>query len=627
MKRSLPARFFGAIPVRSGFRFFVWAPAASSVDLHLRQSSGATRVTPMQVFQWTGKSREENARRGAWVLDVPDAVAGDRYAFSLDGKDPRPDPAARFLPDGVHGWAEVVDPTAFQWTDDAWPGLDPRRAVIYELHVGTFTPEGTFRAAIGKLPYLRDLGVTAIEIMPVGDFAGQRNWGYDGVALFAPSRAYGRPDDLRALVDAAHAHGIGVIMDVVYNHVGPEGAYLEEVSPPFFTDKHRTPWGSAVNLDDPQTELPRLFLLMNTFHWLSEYHVDGLRLDATHALFDTSQPHFVANVAYVAHTAATPPALVYAEDHRNLAAMVEVADAAGWDLDGVWADDFHHVIRTMLAGDRHGYYVDYEGTAGELAETLRKGWLYTGQYSKHERAPRGTDPAHVPLRKAVVCVQNHDQVGNRALGDRLHHQVDPASWRAAVAVLLTAPMTPLLFMGQEWATTAPFQFFTDFCPELGQQVVEGRRREFKAFPEFSTEEGAKRVPDPQADATFEASKLRWQEIDRPEHARVLALHRALLQLRAAHPQLQASDACCCDAEAVDNDTVVVHREDGGGSAIVVVARLRGSGRVSAGVLRDAGELLLDTEDARFAEDPTPPRIDRADGTIEFSRPGAVVFSR
>jgi maltooligosyltrehalose trehalohydrolase len=308
--------------------------------------------------------------------------------------------------------------------------------------------------------------------------------------------------------------------------------------------------------------------------------------------------------------------------------MLEMREAAGWGLDGVWADDFHHVVRRMLAGDQHGYYEDYDGTAAELAETLRKGWLYTGQHSRHEQGPRGTDPSNVPMRKAVICVQNHDQVGNRALGERLHHQVDAASWRAAVTVLLTAPMTPLLFMGQEWSTSAPFQFFTDFEPELGQKVVEGRRSEFKAFPEFATEADAKKVPNPQADSTFEASKLRWDEIDAPDHAPVLALHRTLLALRNTHPVLSASDRVICEATAIDDDTIVFHRDcSGSGARVTVVARLRGNGRVRVPCLAEAGTTLLSTEDPAFAADAQPPGIDASSGEIAFSRPGALLFLR
>jgi len=608
MTRAPRDPLFGAVPAERGIRFCLWAPGASRVELLLTE--GPVDLAP------------DPRRPGHWQVTAPDARAGDRYAFSIDGGDPWPDPAARFLPDGVHEWGEIVDPRTFSWTDAAWPGLDPRRAVIYELHVGTFTPEGTFRAAAEKLPHLRSLGVTAIELMPVADFAGSRNWGYDGVALFAPSRAYGTPDELRALVNASHEAGLAVIFDVVYNHLGPEGAYLPGLSPQFLTRKHRTPWGAAVNLDDDDSEVVRAFLIDNALHWIDEYHADGLRLDATHALQDTRERHFVAELAEVVHRAADPPPLVYAEDHRNLAAMLEPAQYGGWNLDGVWADDFHHVVRTMVAGDRHGYYADYAGTTRELATTLAGGWLFSGQHSTHQGASRGTDPSRVPLRKAVVCIQNHDQIGNRALGDRLHHAIDPAAWRAAVTVLLTAPMTPLLFMGQEWAASSPFQFFTDFSPELGRQVVEGRRREFRAFPEFATHEGARRIPDPQAPSTFAASRLRWEEIEAGEHARSLALHRALLALRAT-PAFDASDGCHCEALALDDDTVAFWR--GPARENLVVARLRASGVVSVPGIAGGRVTLIDTEDAAFADNPQPIVVDKASGTIAFTRPGAVVL--
>ena len=631
---------FGAVVRADGVHFQLWAPDARSVQLHLRDGDGRVQIAdlaPVAVHfadlapvgtRGSGLESGLTAGSGLWAWHSPSATAGDRYAYVVDGAAPKPDPASRYQPDGVHGWSEIVDPGLFRWTDDAWEALDPRRAVIHEIHVGTFTPEGTFEAAAAKLPYLADLGVTAIELMPLADFAGSRNWGYDGVALYAPSRAYGRPDDLRALVNAAHNTGLAVIVDVVYNHLGPEGAYLPGYSARFLTAKHQTPWGGAVNLDDDGGEIVRRFLTENALHWIHEYHVDGLRLDATHSLHDARRRHFVAELTDAVHDAAAPAPVVYAEDHRNLAAMLEEAAAGGWGLDGVWADDFHHVVRRMLAGDRHGYYVDYCGTAEELAATLRRGWLYTGQPSTHENGPRGTDPSHVPMRKCVVCVQNHDQVGNRALGDRLHHTADPSAWRAAVTVLLTSPMTPLLFMGQEWAASAPFLFFTDFEPELGAKVVEGRRREFRAFPEFATPEASERIPAPQAEATFAASRLPWEEKDAGNHAAVLRLHRTLLRLRQEHAALQASDACQCDAEALDDGTVAFTRDGGGGAGFLVVARLRGSGTVTVPMLGDGRyDVIVDTEDAAFAADSRPPLVDAAAGTIAFARPGAIVFQR
>lgn len=611
VKRNPHAATFGAIPKRDGVEFRVWAPDAISVQLHL-----ATRRDALTA-----------AGDGMWEITVGDARPGDRYAYSLDDGPVLPDPASRFQPDGVHGWSEIVDPFAFRWTDDEWSGLDPRRAAIYELHVGTFTSEGTFAAAAAKLPHLADLGVTAIELMPLADFAGSRNWGYDGVALFAPPRPYGRPDDLRRLVDAAHRAGLAVIIDVVYNHLGPDGAYLPAFSSRFFTKKRETPWGAAVNLDDRGCTQVRQLLTENALHWIHEYHADGLRLDATHSLLDDSTRHFVADLTAAVHGATDPSPLVYAEDHRNLTLLLDDTSRGGWNLDGVWADDFHHVVRRMLAGDTHGYYMDFAGDAAELAATLRQGWLFTGQHSRVHDAPRGTDPASLPMRTAVVCVQNHDQVGNRAMGDRLHHTADPAAWRAAVTVLLTSPMTPLLFMGQEWSASAPFQFFTDFNADLGRQVVEGRRREFSAFPEFAAPGATERIPNPQGQGTFAASTLDWEERGDPGHAHVLALHRALLQLRRDLPALQGSDATDARTDAIGEDTIVIQRGGAGAAAIVVVARLRGEGEVRVEALNGgAWRPLLDTEDTTYAPDGCPPRVDIDAGTIDFQRPGAIVLA-
>jgi len=615
-RRTAHQPLFGAIPIVSGVRFRLCAPHAKHVRLLLRQHGRAECTFDLSP----------TVAPGVWEVTVEQANTGDRYAYAVDDDEPRPDPASRFQPDGVHGWSEVIDPSVYRWGDADWAGLDPGRAAIYELHVGTFTPAGTFRGAIEKVPFLRDLGVTAIELMPLADFAGRRNWGYDGVALFAPSRAYGRPDDLRAFVDAAHRNGLAVLIDVVYNHLGPEGAYLPAINPRYLTAKHDTPWGGAVNLDDEGSDMVRRFLVDNALLWIHEYHADGLRLDATHSLFDTSPRHFVEEMVEAVHRAAVPPPLVFAEDDRNLATMIEPPSNGGWGLDGVWADDFHHVVRRMLGGEDHGYFVDYRGDAFELAETLRRGWLYTGEWSQHADAPRGTDPSSAEMRRAVICVENHDQIGNRAFGDRPEHSVDPAAWRAAITVLLTAPMTPLLFMGQEWAASTPFLFFTDFAGEVGAKVVEGRRKEFEAFPEFATPEAAERIPDPQADATFVASRLQWHEPDRSPHAQVLALHRDLLRLRGERRALQASDARECAAHAVDADTVAFRRDAPGEPGLLVVARLRGSGTAAVPALAAGGwSPLLTTEESGYAADPMPPLI-HASGAIDFRRPAAIVFT-
>jgi maltooligosyltrehalose trehalohydrolase len=578
---------------------------------------------------------------GVCDLYVERAGAGDRYSFRLEDGALRPDPASRFQPDGVHGPSQVVDPSDFSWGDDIWAGPDVRSLVLYELHVGTFTPAGTFLGARDRLEYVRDLGVTAVELMPIADFPGRRNWGYDGVALYAPSRAYGTPDDLRALVDRAHALGLAVVLDVVFNHLGPEGAYLSEFNPAHLTTRHATPWGRAVNLDGPQSDLVRRFLSDNAAHWVREYHIDGLRLDATHALVDGRPRHFVRELSEVVRAAAEraggDPAsrrrriVLHAEDDRNLSDIVATTHESAWQMDGVWADDFHHVVRTLVCGDAHGYYADYAGTTAELARTIRQGWLYAGEPSRHRRREWGTDPSGVPMHRFVVCVQNHDQIGNRAFGERLNHQVDDATWRAVSTVLLTVPMTPLLFMGQEWAASTPFLYFTDLEPALGPLVTEGRRREFRDFPEFRSDEARSRIPDPQADGTFEASRLRWDELSDPRCAAVLALYRALLRLRREMPALAASTALSGEAVAPDGRSLIVRRP-GDPATCWIVSCLRDSSVVTlegVATLPEVPvewEVVLTTEDPRFASDPKPIRMDLSAGpVIGFERPGSVIL--
>ncbi len=614
---------FGAIPVPGGVRFRVWAPAARQLTLVLHTGAAAGDHAP---------GRDAH---GIFDLIVDRAGAGDLYGYRLDAGEVRPDPASRCQPEGVHGRSAIVDPGTFQWSDPHWQGRSALDLIVYELHVGTFSPTGTFEGVRARLPYLRDLGTTAIELMPVADFTGSRNWGYDGVCLFAPSRAYGTPDDLRRLVDDAHRLGLSVILDVVYNHFGPEGAYLWQFSPEYFTTTHTTPWGPAVNLDGPNSGIVRAFIIDNARHWTREYHLDGLRLDATHALIDGTPRHIVRELAAEVRRVADRPVVIHAEDHRNMAQMIDRPVSDGWGLDGIWADDFHHSMRRLLAGDAHAYFSDFAGTAGELATIVGQGWLFTGQRSTWSDAVRGTDPSAVAMSRFVVCIQNHDQIGNRATGERLHHLITPAAWRAASTVLLTAPMTPLLFMGQEWAASTPFLYFTDHEPGLGTLVTEGRRREFGDFPEFSSEEARRRIPDPQAASTFEASRLRWDEIGDPAHAPTLALYRALLALRLDHPALGGSDERLGEAFAPDADTLIVRRAHGG-EVYWIVARLRGGGRVNlaTATARHADwdgptvwDVVMTTEEPLFATDPTPVEIDdlASTPTIRFSRPGAVVL--
>lgn len=552
----------GARPTTAGVDFRVWAPEAARVDVVL-YAHGAEAVHPLAPEPG-----------GYFAGHVLGATPGARYRYQLDGGAAVPDPASRAQPEGVHGPSAVVDPHAFRWTDAAWPGLSPDDLVLYELHVGTFTPEGTFDAAIGRLDDLAALGVTAVEVMPVAAFAGARNWGYDGVALFAPAAPYGGPEGLRRLVDAAHARGLGVILDAVYNHFGPDGNYLYAVTGGrFFTNRHTTPWGDAVAYDGPDAGPVRGFVIENALHWAHEYHVDGLRLDATHAVHDASPVHVLREIAERLH-ALERPRVVIAEDERNERRVVLPPAAGGLGMDAVWADDLHHQLRRLTAGDAEGYFRPFTGTVADVVATLQRGWFFEGQAGEGGHA-RGTPAAGLPPRAFVHCLQNHDQVGNRALGDRLHHVVPLPVYRALSALLLLSPYTPLLWMGQEWAASTPFQFFTDHHPALGQRVTEGRRAEFAAFSAFSDPAARVRIPDPQAASTFLHSTLRWAERAEPPHAGVLALYHALLALRRTEPALARADRAHFAVAAVGDAAsgeraLALHRTSPAGDRVLVV---------------------------------------------------------
>ena len=606
----------GALHGKGVTTFRVWAPDHTRAEL-------VTRGTPRALTRDAA---------GYWSAAFADVQPGDLYSYRLDDADRlMPDPASRYQPQGVHGPSQVIDPSAFEWTDSRWTPPAADRLVFYELHVGTFTPAGTFRAIIDRLPYLRDLGVNAIELMPVADFAGARNWGYDGVALFAPARCYGTPDDLRALVDACHGHGLALFLDVVYNHFGPDGAYAIAFSEHYLTAAHQSPWGRGINVDGPHSEHVRRFLIENATHWVREYHVDGLRLDATHAIQDESDPHFLAELTSTVRAHAPRPVVFVAEDHRNLARMLTPVRDGGWGIDAVWADDLHHQLRVHAAGDRESYYADYSGAAEDIAATIRQGWFFTGQATRAGE-PRGTDPAALAPRQFVVCIQNHDQVGNRADGARLNHEVDAATYRALSVLLLLAPETPLLFMGQEWAATSPFLFFTDHHAELGQQVTNGRREEFSAFAAFSDPARRLEIPDPQAAETFAASRLNWREPQQPLHARMLRLYQRTLALRRDAVGLGANSRDAYDARVVDPDTIVVSQGCGygDGESLLLVVRLSGNGPVRLPVTGRC-EVMLTTEDPDVTEDPAPIHVStphaqpEPDVQIVFRRPGAIVL--
>jgi maltooligosyltrehalose trehalohydrolase len=623
---------FGAWPEGDGVRFRVWAEAGA-VDVVVEGRAGARGAEPPVRLE-----RQADATFAGWV---PGLRPGDRYRYRLDGDGPFPDPASRYQPEGVHGPSAVIDPQAFRWTDTAWRGLGERPLVFYELHTGTFTTEGTFGAAIEKLVYVRDLGITAIELMPVADFPGARNWGYDGVSLFAPARCYGPPDELRRLIDVAHGLDLAVYLDVVYNHFGPDGAYIGRFAPSFFSTRHESVWGAGINLDGPRSELVRAFFIENALHWIHEYHLDGLRLDATHALADESPHPFLAELAARVRAASGGRDVhLIAEDHRNLARMLREPEQGGWGLDGVWADDFHHQMRRLLAGDSEGYYQDFSGSIDDLVTTVRQGWFFTGQHSKHLDEPRGTDPAGIPLERFVICLQNHDQIGNRALGERLSAHIAADAYRAATALLLTLPETPLLFMGQEWAARTPFLYFTDHTEELGRLVTEGRRKEFRHFAAFSDPAARDRIPDPQAPDTFEASRLRWDETEAGEQAAMLRLHRRLLWLRQEMRDWRSaaqggSGLAPADwaIEALPPGGVAILRQSADG-ALCAVIRLTGAGRLAldaAGAVgrRAAGrrwEVLLTTEDEDFSPNAQPVQVELSDPpAVTFAGPAAVLF--
>jgi maltooligosyltrehalose trehalohydrolase len=578
-------RELGAVPVAGGVRFTLWAPGSEAVEVVL---DGSDAAIPLD--------REEDG----WFSGVAAGVAaGTRYRIRLNGSDTYPDPWSRAQPDGVHGASEVVDPGAFRWTDGAWRGVSAADLVIMEVHVGTATPQGTFDALIERLPHYVRLGATAVEVMPVSEFSGMRNWGYDGVYLFAATRAYGGPAALQRFVDAAHGHGVAVILDVVYNHFGPEGNYLPAVTGGrIFTEKHHTPWGAAVNYDDAGSAAVRATVLGNVQQWIRDYHIDGLRLDATHAIMDESATHILQQIADTAREAAAGRnVVIIAEDERNERRLLLPTSEGGYGLDAVWADDTHHVIRRLAAGDTDGYYAAYEGTVGELAQALRQGWLYDGRYYAPTDEERGTSSVGLQPSQFVHCIQNHDQVGNRAFGERLNHDIDLDLYRAVSALLLLAPYTPLLWMGQEWGASAPFLYFTDHPPELGQRVTEGRREEFSRFAKFRDPALRRQIPDPQSPETFQRSRLDWDEVERDPHRGVLALYRELLQLRRSHAATRSVRRDTWRVEAAGRDTLLLERSGEQSASIRLFVNFRGESTVPL----DAGDwqLLLHTEQARF----------------------------
>ena len=525
----------------------VWAPVAAAVTLAIEDD----RV-PMV--------RGDDAWWTATVV-LPD---GTDYAFVVDGSDPLPDPRSAWQPNGVHGPSRVFDAGQHDWSDTAWPGRDVRGAVAYELHVGTFTPQGTLDAAIDHLPHLAELGVEVVELMPVAAFPGVHGWGYDGVALYAVHDAYGGPAALQRFVDAAHGAGVAVCLDVVYNHLGPSGNYLMRYGP-YFTDTHHTPWGWAVNLDAPGAEGMRAFIIDNAMRWFEDFHVDALRLDAVHAMVDDSERHLLAElsdtVADLAGRLGRPLSLV-AESDLNDPTMIAPTAEGGLGMTAQWADDVHHALHSWVSGERHGYYVDF-GSAATLAHALTRVFVHEGGWSTFRDRPWGAPvPPGTDGHRFVVFAANHDQVGNRAMGDRPSARLHPGRLAVSAAAVLTSPFTPMLFMGEEWGASTPFQYFTDHAePELVEGIRRGRTEEFAGHGWAELYGGAPDVPDPQSVDTVAASRLDWAEREQPRHARLLAWHRTLIALRRSEQAL-ASGTIGADVVAAPDDTwVVLHRGD------------------------------------------------------------------
>ena len=522
-----------------GTSFCVWAPFAKKVEVILH--SGEERSIPL-----------EKNDHGYWKGRSEMAKPGTRYIFRLNGELDRPDPASRSQPDGVHAASEVIDHGHFNWTDQEWKGMPLRKMIIYELHVGTFTDQGTFDGVIEKLPELLDLGITAIELMPVAQFPGDRNWGYDGVYPFAVQNSYGGVEGLKRLVDACHRNGIAVVLDVVYNHLGPEGNYLNDFGP-YFTDKYKTPWGRAVNFDDAHSDHVRNFFIRNALMWLREFHIDALRLDAVHAILDTSAKHFLQELHEHKQQLEQETGrhhVLIAESDLSDRRLIDPIEKGGYGLEGQWMDDLHHSIHTLLTGEREGYYRDF-GTPDHLLKALQHSFVFNGTYSEYRERTIGTDASDVPADRFVVCIQNHDQIGNRMLGERLGQLIDREMLKVAAGIYILSPYVPLLFMGEEYGEDAPFLYFVSHGDkELMEAVRKGRREEFRSFS-WKGE-----APDPGAQETFDRSKLTRTFNSDPRKRELREFYKRLIEMKKTHPALVNADKAHLEVHFTNDNTVL-----------------------------------------------------------------------
>jgi maltooligosyltrehalose trehalohydrolase len=522
----------GAEVARSGAHFRVWAPIRSRVDVVVEGGPTAQLESEAGGY-FSGFIASVDSGVGATVGD------GMRYRFRLDeGPALFPDPASRFQPDGPHGPSQVVDPGSFVWTDREWRGVSPEGQVLYELHVGTFTPEGTWAAATERLPELAELGITAIEVMPVADFPGRFGWGYDGTCAFAPTRLYGAPDEFRRFVDVAHAHGLGVILDVVYNHFGPDGNYVREFAPQFLSTKHTTQWGEPFNFDGPDARPVREFFIANAAYWIDEYHLDGLRFDATQAIVDDSPEHILSEIScFVREIARGRSLYLIGENEPQDANLVRAREEGGCGLDALWNDDLHHAARVALTGKSEGYFMDFRGSPQEFVSAAKWGFLYQGQHYRWHKRRRGKPAFDLARHHFVSFLENHDQVANSGRGHRLHQLTSPARYRALTGYLLLMPATPMLFQGQEFASTKPFLFFADHHSDLAAQVLHNRRESLRRFRSQAGAESLRLVSDPADPLSFERCKL--DPAERSSRGEWLALHRDLIALRKSDPAFRA----------------------------------------------------------------------------------------
>ena len=582
----------GARPLDSSrVHFRVWAPHAKQVSINLMGQSELAIRPPVQM---------NPNERGYFELMVSGVEPGARYRYVLDGQKERPDPASRFQPEGVHGSSEVIDPEAFQWTDDGWAGIPFHQLIIYELHVGTFTKEGTFQSIIPFLEYLRhDVGITAVELMPVAQFPGRRNWGYDGVYPFAVQASYGGSDGLKTFVNACHQKGIAVVLDVVYNHLGPEGNYLGDFGP-YFTDRYRTPWGCAINYDGPESDEVRAYFINNALYWVTEFHIDALRLDAIHSIFDFGACHILCELTEAVHAQADRLGRaihVIAESDLNDARVISPMVEGGYGLDGQWNDDFHHALHTVLTGERRGYYEDF-GRLDQLATALCEGFVYSGQRSTFRRRHQGNSSKSRPLSQFIAFSQNHDQIGNRAQGERLSTIVPHEALKVAAATYLLAPKTPLLFMGEEYGEKAPFQYFTDHeDPALVEAVRKGRRAEFASFAWDSD------VPDPQNPGTFEHSRVYPGNQTLVEHNQILRWYHRLIHLRKSIPALGSAQYGQHEHRVWAEESkqlLLLHRTLHRQSAALIILSFNRE-PISACLQKPIGawELMVDSQDVEF----------------------------